>query len=142
VTGSEDYSTANIELAQRAYAALRAGDLDEVFRVFDPEVEMHSYMLEMEGPFYGHEGVRRWFSGLRAAFPDVTMSIVEIRDLGENRVLIHGRAEGEGAASGVGVTGDYWQAAESRHGRVVWFAAFRTAAEALEAVKLRSPVSS
>jgi hypothetical protein len=25
---------------------------------------------------------------------------------------------------------------------VVWFAAFRTAAEALEAVKLRSPVSS
>jgi hypothetical protein len=42
----------------------------------------------------------------------------------------------------VQVTGDYWQAAESRDGRVIWFAAFRTAAEALEAVKRRREVSS
>jgi ketosteroid isomerase-like protein len=139
---SENAARTNVQLAQRAYAALRAGDLDEVLHIFHPQVEMHSYLLEMEGPFHGHKGVLRWWSGLHDAFPDLKMSLVEVRDLGADRVLIHGRAEGEGAASGVGVAGDYWQAAEARDGLVVWFAAFRTEAEALEAVKLRGSVSS
>jgi ketosteroid isomerase-like protein len=125
----------NVELARRAYAAFQAGDLDEWVTYFDPEVEFNA--TEMEGPFRGHGGLREWAAGLLAAFPDWKPSIVETRDLGD-RVLIHGNASGEGAGSGVGIEVDFWQAVEFRDGRIVWYAAFRTEAEALEAVGLRA----
>ena len=38
---------------------------------------------------------------------------------------------------GLGVNVDFWQAVEIRDGRVVWLSAFRTEADALEAVGLR-----
>jgi hypothetical protein len=99
----------------------------------DPEIEFSSRVLELEGTFRGHEGLREWVTGLLAAFPDWNPSIVEIRDLGD-RVLIHASVRGEGASSGVGIQHDFWQAVEFRGGRVVWYAAFRTEREALEAV--------
>jgi ketosteroid isomerase-like protein len=127
-------SLENVELARRAYAALQAGDVEEWVSYFDPEVEF-SWMA-MEGLFRGHQGLREWAAGLLAAFPDWKPSIVEIRDLGD-RALIHGSAGGEGARSGLGVEASFWHAMEVRGGRVVWSAAFRTEADALEAVRLR-----
>ena len=129
-------SQENVELARRAYAALQAHDYDEWVSCFDPEVEFHSWLLELEGSFRGHEGVRQWMANVLAVFPDWKPFIVEIRDLGD-RALIHGRSRGQGAASEVGMQDDYWQAAEVRKGRVVWYAAFRTESEALEALKQR-----
>jgi len=127
-------SQENVELAHRAYAAFQDGDFDEWVSYFDPDVEFSQ--TAMEGTFRGHEGLREWAAGLLAAFPDWKPSIVETRDLGD-RVLIHGSASGEGASSGLGVDVDFWQAVEIRHGRVVWLSAFRTEADALEAVGLR-----
>ena len=127
-------SQENVELARRAYAAFQAGDLDRWVGYFDPEVEFS--WTAMEGSFRGHQGLREWAAGLLAAFPDWKPSIVEIRDLGD-RALIHGCAGGEGARSGLGVQVDFWHVLEIRGGRVVWSAAFRTEADALEAVRLR-----
>jgi ketosteroid isomerase-like protein len=127
-------SQENLELARRAYAAFQAGDFDEWVSYFDPEVEFSQ--TAMEGTFRGHEGLREWAAGLLAAFPDWKPSIVEIRDLGD-RALIHGSGSGEGASSGIGIEVDFWQVVEVRGGRVVWCAAFRTEADALEAVGLR-----
>ena len=128
-------SQENVELARRAYAAFQAGDIDEWVRYFDPAVEFNS--SEMEGPFRGHEGLREWAAGLLAAFPDWRPSIVEMRDL-DDLVLIHATARGAGAGSGVGIEVDFWQAVEFRDGRMVWYAAFRNEAEALEAVGQRA----
>jgi ketosteroid isomerase-like protein len=127
-------SQENVEVAHRAYAALQAGDVDEWVSYFDPEI-VFSWMA-IEGTFRGHEGLREWAAGLLAAFPDWNPSIVEIRDLGD-RALIHGRAGGEGASSGLDIEADFWHAVEVRAGRVVWSAAFRTEADALEAVRRR-----
>jgi ketosteroid isomerase-like protein len=127
-------SEENVELVRRAYAALQAGDIDDWVSCFDSEVEF-SWMA-MEGPVRGHEGLREWASDLLVAFPDWKPFIVEIRDLGD-RALIHGSAGGEGARSGVGIEVSFWHAVEVRAGRVVWSAAFRTEADALEAVRLR-----
>src|SRR5436305_397874 len=127
-------SQENVELARRAYTAFQAGDFDEWVRYFDPEVEFNS--SEMEGPFHGHEGMREWAKGWLAAFPNWSPTIVEMRDL-EDRVLIHATGTGAGAGSGAGMEVDFWQAVEFRDGRMVWYAAFRSEAEALEAVGLR-----
>lgn len=127
-------SQETVDLAHRAYAAFQAGDFDEWVSYFDPEAELSS--TEMEGSFRGHEGVRQWASDLLAAFPNWKPFIVETRDLGD-WVLIHGAATGEGASSELVVEVEFWQALKLRDGRVVWLAAFRTEADALEAVRLR-----
>ena len=127
-------SQKNVDLARRAYAAFQAGDLDKWVSYFDGEVEFDS--SEMEGPFHGHEGLREWAMGLRAAFSNWEPSIVEIRDL-QDRVLIHGTATGAGARSGAGINVDFWQALEFRDGRIVWYAAFRNEKDALEGLGSR-----
>lgn len=125
-------SDENVDVAYRGYEALRANDLDRFLGYVDPEVEWHSLVLEIEGVFHGHEGVREWWTGLRSVFPDWQPSIVEVRDLGEH-VIIHARALGSGAGSGVGIDDDFWQVARFREGRIVWYRAVRTEREALEA---------
>ncbi len=129
-------SKENVDVARRACAAFLARDFDEWVGYHHPEVEFETLVSEVEGPYRGHEGLRQWAAGLLAAFPDWTMSIVEIRGLG-SRVLIHISTSGEGAGSGAGMREDRWGVLEFRCGRVVWFAVFRSEAEALEAARLR-----
>jgi ketosteroid isomerase-like protein len=128
-------SEENVEIAQRAYAALRDDDVDQFLTYLDPEVEWHSLILEIEGVFRGHDGVRRWWQELRSVFPDWDPSIVEIRDLGD-WVLVHAGGTGSGMASGVGHFEDFWQIGRFRDGLMIWYGAFRGEDEALEAAGL------
>jgi ketosteroid isomerase-like protein len=129
-------SQENVEIVQRVFGALQCNDVDEFLRHLDPEVEFRSLVLELEGPVFGHEGAREWWRGLKEVFPDWNPTMLEVRDLGEY-VLVHARGQGRGGGSGVGIDDDFWQVAQFRDGRVVRYAAFRTEAEALEAVGLR-----
>ena len=129
-------SRENVERAHRAYEALQRRDIDGFLEYVDPEVEWNSLVLEMEGTLYGHAGVRVWWSNLLAVFPDWAPVVVEARALGDF-VVLHARATGRALESGVGIDQDFWQAAEMRDGRIVWYAACRTEGDALEAVGLR-----
>jgi ketosteroid isomerase-like protein len=133
-------SQENVDLALRAHEAFWRNDLDEFLACVDPEAEWHPLAHEIEGARHGHDGVRLWWAGLFAVFPDLRPSIAETRDLGDDFVLINMRGEGSGAESGVGIDLDLWQALEIRRGRIVWYRASRTAEEAFEAVRLRAQV--
>ena len=126
-------SQENVELAHQAYEALQRHDIDGFLEYVDPEAVWNSLLLEMEGPLYGHAGVRAWWSNLLAVFPDWAPVLVEARALG-NFVVVHARGTGSALVSGVGIDQDLWQVAEMRDGRIVWYGAFRTEREALEAV--------
>ncbi len=125
-----------MELVNRGYTALQANDIEAFLDLVDPDVEWHSLILEIEGVFHGHEGVRRWWKSIRDVFPDWNPSVVEVRAVGDDHVLIHARGMGSGAASGVGVDDDFWQIAEFRDGRVVRYHGVRSEREALEAAGL------
>jgi ketosteroid isomerase-like protein len=129
-------SQENVERARRAFAALQRDDIEEFLSYVDPEAEWNSLVLEMEGAFHGHDGVRQWWASLLAVFPDWRPTIVEVRDV-DDCVLLHARGSGTGAGSGVGIDEDFWQVAQMQGGRIVWYGAFRTEQEALEAVGLR-----
>jgi hypothetical protein len=90
----------------------------------------------LEGATHGHEGVRRWWTGLVTVFPDLKPSPTETRDLGDF-VLIHMQGGGSGGQSGAGIDLDIWQLVEARNGLIVGYSAHRTEEEALEAVRLR-----
>ena len=83
-------SQENVELVHRAYEALQADDIDAFLTFVHPDVEWHSLILEIEGVFHGHDGVREWWRGLRSVFPDWQPSVVEARDYGRH-VVIHAR---------------------------------------------------
>ena len=128
-------SQENVEVTRRAYEALRRDDIEGFLAFVDPEVEWHSLVLEVEGTRSGHEGVREWWRAIKTVFPDWNPSLVNVTSHGD-RVVIHAHATGSGASSGAGIYKDFWQVGEIRDGLIVWYRAFRTEREALEAVGL------
>ena len=134
--GESAMSQENVELTRRAYEALERDDIEAFLSFLEPDVEWYSLILEIEGVFRGHDGVREWWRGIRTTFPDWRPSLVEVRAYGD-RVVMHGRGSGSGAASGVDIDDDFWQVVEIRDGLVVWYRAVRTEKEAVEAAGLR-----
>jgi ketosteroid isomerase-like protein len=129
-------SQENVEVVRGTYDAFQARDLRAFLSYMDPEVEYRSLVLEVEGVYHGHEGIRSWWESVLAVFPDWSPKIEDARDLGD-RVLVRVRAEGRGTGSGVAVERDFWQVADLRDGRLRSSAFFRTEREALEAMRLR-----
>ena len=60
----------NKTLVRRFFAAIEAGDL----QVFD-EIVAEGYDDHLPGQQAGRENLKKYFGGLRAAFPDVTLPI-------------------------------------------------------------------
>jgi ketosteroid isomerase-like protein len=128
-------SQENVEIVHSAYEAIRERDFEALIPFVDPEVEIVSLLLEPEGPYRGHEGMRRFWADLFDVFPNWRPQPREIRDLGEN-VVLRLDVEGEGALSGFPVEQTVWQVVRFRDGRVTWTRFFRTEPDALEAVGL------
>jgi ketosteroid isomerase-like protein len=127
---------ADIDVVRESHEAFRRRDLDAFMTYMDPEVEFRSLVLEIEGLYRGHEGVRSWWENVLAVFPDWSPRIEDAREVGD-RVVARVRAEGGGTGSGISLERDIWQVAEVRGGRLRSWAFFRTEQEALESVALR-----
>ena len=128
-------SQENVELAQRASDAINRRDLDAYLALMDDDVEAAPRVGVVEGDFHGHEGIRRWWGNLFDVFPDFSVEIVEIRDLGE-LILAALQLRGRGAGGDTPVDEMVWYVARARRGKCIWWATFQTRAEALEAAGL------
>jgi ketosteroid isomerase-like protein len=127
---------ADIDVIRESHEAFRRRDLDAFLTYIDPEVEFRSHVLELEGAYHGHEGVRAWWANVVAVFPEWSPRVEDARDIGDS-VLVRVRAEGRGTGSGVPLERDIWQVAEVRDGRLKSWAFFRTEEEALKALATR-----
>src|SRR4030095_8260786 len=78
-------SQENVERLHRGYDAFNRRDLDAFLALMDPEVELMTRFMELEGdPYYrGHDGVREWWRALLAVFPDFNSEVLNVRDLGD-----------------------------------------------------------
>ena len=122
-------------IAETAFRALNAGDLELFLTVIDEDVEFTSMILEVEGmTFRGHEGVREWWETLRGSFEGMRWELLELREL-EHKVV--GRLRAMASLGGGQVDQLVWQAATVSDGKVTWWAFFRSEAEAQLAVGLR-----
>ena len=86
-------SEENVEVVRRVNAAFAARDLEGFVALHHPDVEVIMLRSAIEGPYRGHEGVRRMAS---EAFQiaDLQLRIDEVRDCGDNRVLVLGHQHG------------------------------------------------
>jgi ketosteroid isomerase-like protein len=126
-------SQENVELALRAYDAFNRRDWDDFVALMDDDVEIQTRIAAIEGARRGHDGMRGWWDTMLSAFPDYDIEVVDVRDLGDV-TLASMRAVGHGAGSEVPFEDLLWHTGRWRRGKCVWWAAFPTEAEALEAV--------
>ena len=113
----------------RVNKAFDAKDIEGLLAEHHPDVEIVVLRSEIEGPYRGHDGLRRMAADVFAA--DFEIRIDEIRDCGD-RVLVLGHQHAI-------VRGAHWdnvlaEVYEIDAGKVARMQAFRTREEALEAV--------
>jgi hypothetical protein len=119
-------------MAETAFEALNAGDLDGYLALIAEDVEFTSLVAEAEGTaFRGHEGVRVWWETVRGAFQDPQWELLDVRGSSDRAVT---KFRMTGSLSGVPVAQTMWQASRAHEGKLTWWAFFRTEREALDAV--------
>jgi ketosteroid isomerase-like protein len=130
-------SQKNVEIVRRGHETFNRRDLDAYLALHDPDVEFTPYERAIEGlgPYRGGDDVRRWWEEALQILPDFSVELHEARDLGD-QVLVHGSLRGHGAGSGAAFERAYWGLFRLCEGRVVWWHAFETESEALEAAGL------
>jgi ketosteroid isomerase-like protein len=130
-------SQENVELLRRFHAAFNRRDLDALLALHDPEVEVVSLRMKLEGghPFQGHDGVRSWYASLLDVYPDFASEIEEVRELGEVTIA-RLRQYGHGRESDAPIELTVWHVTHVRNRKIVWWCAVRMEAEALEAAGL------
>jgi ketosteroid isomerase-like protein len=121
-------------LAEAAYGAVNAEDLDAFLALATEDVEFTSLVAEAEGStFRGHDGVRAWWETIRGAFQGVHWELLDVQGSGSRGVA---QIRITGTMSGVPVEQTMWQAVRLREGKLCWWGLFRTEGEALEAMGL------
>ena len=129
-------SQENVDGYLESVEAFNRRDLDAFLSFMDPEVKFVVRLMEMEGRPHlrGHDGVREWWRGMFAVFPDFKIEVLEARDLGDS-VIAAVRMHGHGGDSGVPFNEAVWQAIKARDGKATWWQTFQSEAEALEALE-------
>jgi SnoaL-like domain len=97
-------SQENVESCRQNMEAWGRDDLDSWLATMDPIVEWHAAverLVEGTENFYrGHEGMRRLWHFWRTEFEDFEIEAQELRDAGDDRVVLLGRIRWRGLASG------------------------------------------
>ena len=124
----------SVGTVRSSYEAFHRRDLEEFLSYHDPAVEFKSLVLEVEGVYHGHEGMRAWWETVVDVFPDWMPQIEDAREAGD-RVLLRVRVEGHDTGTGIDLDRHAWNVVEVHDGRITSSAFFRTEEEALEAIR-------
>ena len=92
-------SQENVDAFRRGTEAINRGELD-IAEPIHPEVVFEPLRSRTEGPFVGHEGMRRFIADTEEMFEVFHVSYTDVRDLGE-RVLAIGSIRMRAKVSGV-----------------------------------------
>jgi ketosteroid isomerase-like protein len=132
-------SQENVEIIERAVAAINVRDLDGYLACCTADIELHiTPMAAVGGVYEGPTGIRRWFTDLEDVGPDFRIEVERVETIRPGRVLAFLRVTGSGRTSGLRVmdatpTANVYDLVEGKIRRV---RIFMDRKEALEAVGL------
>jgi ketosteroid isomerase-like protein len=127
----------NVEVAKRAMTAFGQRDLDSYEELFTPDFEWLPALpttIESEG-YHGRAGVERYFAEISETWEAYRVIPEDYRDVGDSVIMV-GRFETRGKASGVAVDSPLAVVFEFHDGRCSRARAFFHSEEALKAVGL------
>ena len=133
-------SQENVELVRRSLEAWQRDDFDSWLATLHLAVEWHTVferLVEGTESFYrGHNGMRRFWKVYRTEFKDLEVEAQELRDLGDECVVLLGQFRWRGPASGIATESPLGQVFTIRGGKIVRSMDYLSHVEALKAVGL------
>lgn len=123
-------------MVRRLYDAFARRDIDAALELCDPAAELWptatARLASVEGPYRGHEGLRRYFDDIERLWGELLVFPNEFRAMGDC-VVVTGRVSGRRAISVYAETGWVWRV---RKGKVVYCRVYTDPEEALAAAEL------
>lgn len=137
-------SRANVDLVRASFEAFGRGDFDTAFAAFDDQVEWKTADDEPDTQvLHGHRQLRAFVEHLADPWSDRFGPAIEFEDFIDCGDWVvapwRGRVHGHGSGIEIDISETY--AARVRDGRIVRVDEYRTADEALEAVRGRAGTS-
>lgn len=129
-------SQENVDAFRRGTDAISRGDPLDIPETVHPEAVFEPLRSGTEGPFVGHEGMRRFIADTEEMFELFRISYTDVRDLGD-RVLAIGSIRMRARESGLETDVPSAAVAEFRDGLLWRYKDYGQARLALEAVGLR-----
>jgi ketosteroid isomerase-like protein len=133
-------SEENVETVRPALDAFSRSDRAGMERLLHSEVEWSTVL----GPLLGietvsgrHAALRMGFEEIPGAFGDYRVEVKELRELGDDRVLLVARYLGRGKRSGIDVDVRIASIHQLRGGMIISVRDYSSREEALEAAGLR-----
>ncbi len=129
-------SRENVEVVKQLIDAFNKRDVGAFAETTTPDFEWITSMAAVEGEiFWGREGIETYFGRMKDAWEEFITIAEDYRDIGD-RVLLLGRLEGRGLASGVPVSAPLDILYDLRDGKISRMHSFLDHDEALRAAGL------
>jgi hypothetical protein len=129
-------SQENVEVVERAVAALNARDLDSYLACCTQDVELVTPLASIGAVYEGPEGIRQFLADIEDTGPDFHLELQRAETVGTDRVLAYMRVSSRGRASGIATDGDSANVYDLLAGKIKRIRIFLDRAEALRAVGL------
>jgi ketosteroid isomerase-like protein len=94
-------SQENVELVERAVAAINARDIEGYLACCSDNVRLETPMASVGGVYEGTDGIRRYFADIEDAAPDFRIELDGVEAVGGEQVIAFLRTSGMGRASGI-----------------------------------------
>jgi ketosteroid isomerase-like protein len=109
-------SRENVELALRALEAFKRRDVDALVAFLGPDVvwEENPELPGLREVYHGPAEVREWMVAVLEVFENLRVEVVELKEVGDDRVFAETVLTARGKGSGVPVELRFWT--------VLWFA--------------------
>ena len=127
-------SRENVRSFCRSIDAWNRGDLETWLQGAHPDIEFHPSAALVEGAYHGHDGFRKFWSDIDAAFDELVTNYDEIR-VHDDAVVGLGRIRGR-SKQGFPVDLEYGLVVRYRDGLAVWARSWFSHADAIEAAGL------
>jgi ketosteroid isomerase-like protein len=129
-------SQENVEIVERAVAAVNARDVEGYVAYCTPDFELRGPLAAIAGVYKGPDGIRQFFADLDDAFPDFRLELERVVAIGSDRVLAFLVASASGRASGLSGSTPRWNVYDLVDGKIRRLRIFEDRQEAFEAVGL------
>jgi ketosteroid isomerase-like protein len=133
-------SQANVEVVQAVLEAWQRDDFEAFLSAADPTIEWHTVLerlVEGSESFYrGHEGIRRLWHFYRTELEHFEVEAQELRDVGDDRVVLLGKFRWRGLKSGIESESPLGAVITVRRGKMIESIDYLSHEQALKAVGL------
>src|SRR5436309_13344082 len=129
-------SQENVEMVERAVAAINARDIDAYRACCTENVKLETPMAAAGGVYEGTDGIRRFLTDVEDAAPDFRIELDGVEEVDSKRVLAFLRNSSTGRASGIRLAWPQTNVYDLVDGKIRHSRIFLDRQEALEAVGL------